>query len=143
MRVQVGPVPSGSVTIWVAYARTVLAQAIAHPGQRGATLPDEAIAGFEAFLDEWDDLAKGDTDFIWVAEVEAERVEFLAHAWFGLAAQLAGEAQGRGFPLSPPEGEEFYQSLVAALLDALAYEGRSMMEFSEQLRDEWPGLKPD
>jgi hypothetical protein len=31
---------------------------------------------------------------------------------------------------------------VKSFLDALAQEGRSRLEFSEQLRDEWPGLKP-
>lgn len=143
MRVQVGPVAAGSVTIWVAYARTVLAQALAHPHDRGAALPEEVIAGFEAFLDEWEDLASADTEFVWIADVEAERVEFLAHAWAGIVSDLAEQAEVRGFPLAPPEGDEFYQALVAALLDALAYEGRSMMEFSEQLRDGWPGLKAD
>ena len=31
MRVQVGPLPSGGVGIWIAYARTVVAQMITHP----------------------------------------------------------------------------------------------------------------
>jgi len=140
MRVQVGPVPSGSVTIWVAYARTVLAQSLAHPGVH-APLAIEAIDAFEDFLDAWDEAAQVGTEFTWTADVDPERVEYLAHVWFRLAAQLAAEAESRGFPLSPPEGEPFYQSLVAAVLDALAYEGRSMLEFSEQLREQWPGLK--
>ena len=78
-----------------------------------------------------------------MAAVDPERVEYLAHVWFQLAERLASEAEARGFPLSPPEGEEFYQALVSAILDALAYEGRSLLEFSEQLRGEWPGLKGD
>jgi len=142
MHVQVGPLPSGSVTIWVAYARTVLAQSLAHPGAH-APLAVEAIDAFEEFLDEWDEEASMGTEFLWSAEVDPERVEYLAHVWFRLAAQLAAEAEIRGFPLSPPEGDEFYQALVATVLDALAYEGRSTLEFSEQLREQWPGLKPD
>jgi hypothetical protein len=142
MRVQVGPVPSGSVLIWVAYARTVLAQSLAHPGAH-PPMPSEAIDAFESFLDEWDDVAGQGTEFVWIADVDPERVEYLAHVWFQVAARLASEAEVRGFPLSPPEGEEFYQALVSAILDALAYEGRSLFEFSEQLREQWPGLKGD
>lgn len=142
MRVQVGPLASGSVTIWVAYARTVLAQALAHPGSH-APLAAEAIDAFEDFLDLWDDAARDTTEFVWSTEVDPERVEYLAHVWFRLAAELADEAEARGFPLSPPEGDEFYQALVSAVLDALAHEGRSTFEFAEQLREEWPGLKAD
>ena len=143
MRVQVGPVASGSVTMWVAYARTVLAQAISRRDANLGTIPAEAINGFEHYLDTWADLAERDPEFVWVADVDAEQIEFLAHTWFGLARALANQAEKRGFPVSPPEGEEFYQGLVHALLDGLAHEGRSLAEFSEQLRDEWPGLKED
>ncbi len=142
MRVHVGPVPSGSVIIWIAYARTVLAQSLAHPGTH-APLPTEAVDAFEGFLDRWEDTASVGTEFVWTADVDPERVEYLAHVWFQLAARLASEAEARGFPLAPPEGEEFYQALVRALLDALAQEGRSLLEFSEQLREDWPGLKDD
>src|SRR4051794_17526809 len=142
MLVEVGPVPSGSVTIWVAYARTVLAQALAHLGS-DAPLAEGAIEAFESFLDVWEDVAAQREVFHWSADVDAERVEYLTHVWFRLAARLAGEAEQRGYPLAPPEGEPFYQALVAAILDALAYEGRSLAEFSEQLREDWPGLKGD
>ena len=143
MRVQIGPVSSGGASMWVAYARTVLAQAIAHPGQRAAGIPPAALQNFEAFLDEWDTIASRDMEFCWSTEIEAERVEYLAHTWFGIAAELSNEAEKRGFPMSPPEGEEFYQALVTAILTALEHEGRSTTEFAEQLRDEWPGLKTD
>jgi len=143
MRVQVGPVASGSVTLWVAYARTVLAHALARSDPAIAPVPHEAIEGFETFLTAWDEIAQDSTEFLWTADLDPEQIEFLAHAWFGLATALADEAEKRGFPLSPPEGDEFYQALVRALLDGLAQEGRSLLEFSEQLRDAWPGLKED
>jgi hypothetical protein len=143
MRVQIGPVPSGSVTMWVAYARTVLAEAITRPRKHAVRISPEAIEGFESFLDQWDDHARTDEEFLWVAEVNPEQVEYLAHAWFTIAAALAEEADARGFPLAPSEGEAFYQALVTAVLDALAHEGRSLLEFSEQLRTDWPGLKSD
>jgi hypothetical protein len=143
MRVQIGPVPAGSVTMWVAYARTVLAEAMTRPGKHAVHLSPEAIEGFESFLDQWDEHARAGGDFVWIDDVNAEQVEYLAHAWFTLAGALAEEADARGFPLAPSEGEAFYQSLVSAVLDALAREGRSLLEFSEQLRTDWPGLKGD
>ncbi len=143
MRVQVGPLPSGGVGIWIAYARTVVAQIITHPDHTDVTLDPDVIEAFDRYLDEWEDLAREQSVFLWTTEVEPERVEFLGRAFFAIAESLARAAERRGYPISPPEGEEFYQALVKAFLDALAHEGRSRLEFSEQLRDDWPGLKPD
>ena len=143
MRVQVGPLPSGGVGIWIAYARTVVAQIITHPDHGDVALDADVIEAFDRYLDEWEDLAREQSVFLWSTEVEPERVEFLGRAFFSIADSLARAAERRGYPISPPEGEEFYQALVKAFLDALAHEGRSRLEFSEQLRDEWPGLKPD
>ncbi len=141
MRVQIGPVDSGSVTMWVAYARTVLGHALARPADPRIPVAPEAIEGFERFLDQWQARAEQDTTFVWIADVDADEVEFLTHAWFGIAGALANEADQRGFPRAPSEGEQFYQSLVNGVLDALNAEDRSRQEFSEQLRDQWPGLK--
>ena len=143
MRVQVGPIPSGGVGIWIAYARTVVAQLMTHPEHDDVVLDDDVIEAFDRYLAQWEDLAAEQTTFLWTTDVEPERVEFLGQAFFSIAESLARAAERRGYPISPPEGEEFYQALVKGFLDALAHEGRSRLEFSEQLRDEWPGLKPD
>ena len=142
MRVQIGPLPSGGVGMWIAYARTVIAQVLAHPEQLGTTLSPDVVEMFEVYLDQWDAVAGEGPEFLWVTDVEPERVEFLGKAFFSIAEGLARAAEVRGYPISPPEGEPFYQALVKGFLDALAHEGRSRLEFSEQLRDEWPGLKP-
>lgn len=141
MEIRVGPVSAGSVRLWVAYARTVLGQVLTGTGTRPATLSPDVVEAFETFLDTWDDLAASGEEFVWEADVDTERVEHLAHVWFTVAAGLADQAERRGFPMAPTEGEEFYQALVAALLDGLAHEGRSLQEFAEQLKDAWPGLK--
>ena len=143
MRVQVGPLPSGGVGIWIAYARTVMAQLMTHPEHGDVVLDGDVVEAFDRYLAEWEDLAATQPTFVWSTEVEPERVEFLGQAFLAIAASLARAAERRGYPISPPEGEEFYQALVKGFLDALAHEGRSRLEFSEQLRDEWPGLKPD
>jgi hypothetical protein len=143
MRVQVGPLASGGVGLWIAYARTVVAQMITHPELGDVALEPDVVEAFDRYLGEWEAVAAEHSTFLWVTEVEPERVEFLGRAFFSIAANLARAAERRGYPISPPEGDEFYQALVKAFLDALAHEGRSRLEFSEQLRDEWPGLKPD
>jgi hypothetical protein len=143
MHVQVGPIPPGGVNIWVAYARTVIGQALVHPDQLNERLDPDVIEAFDGYLAEWEQLAAAGPEFLWVADVEPERVEFLGRAFLAIAESLARAAERRGYPISPVEGEEFYQALVRGFLDALAHEGRARLEFSEQIRDQWPGLKPD
>ena len=143
MHVQVGPIPSGGVNIWIAYARTVIGQALVHPDQLYERLDPDVIEAFDEYLAEWEQRASASAEFLWVTDVEPERVEFLGRAFLAIAESLARAAEQRGYPISPVEGEEFYQALVKGFLDALAHEGRSRLEFSEQVRDQWPGLKPD
>jgi hypothetical protein len=140
MQVRVGPVSAGSVTAWVGYGRTVLSRA--RDGTDGSPTLEPAVRDlFEGFLDEWATLARHGGDVVWVADVVPEQVEFLTHAFYRLAAHLADQAERRGYPAAPPEGDEFYQALVAAIIDALGQQDRATGEFSEQLRQAWPGLK--
>lgn len=128
--------------MWVAYARTVLAQHLA--GRRDGDLDPTVVAGFEAYLDEWDHTAAaGDGEFLWSVDVDADQARYLAHAFFNVASGLATEAEARGFPISPSEGDEFYRALVTSLLDTMTTEGGPVAAFAEDLRDRWPGLKDD
>ena len=52
-------------------------------------------------------------------------------------------AEQRGYPISPPEGEEFYRAVIIAFLDALDREGGTYAAMAAELRTEWPGLKPE
>lgn len=139
MRVHLGPVSSSSVRMWVAYARTVLAQALSQAD--APPIGDEVVRNFEWYLDAWDDAAARQDEVVWVGEIAAEQLEFLAHAFYRLTAVLAEEADQRGYPISPPEGEEFYQALVRAIIEALEHEDDARAAFSEQLRADWPGYK--
>lgn len=123
MRVEVGPVPSESVVMWLAYARTVLAQCITHPGVYGTTLLPDQIAAFEAYLDEWDLIASRDMTFRWVTDVDPDKVKQLADVWFELTEGMGVAAAKRGFELQPPEGKAFNEALAVAVLTALADEG--------------------
>lgn len=148
MQVQVGPVSPESVMAWVSYARTVLATVSTSDPTTAAptTVSPDVAEGFERYLAAWEAQASRAGDFVWTADVDPEEVEFLAHTWFTLAARLTARGADGGpsrprLPERPAASEEFYQSLVAAMLDALAQEGRSLREFAEQLRDDWPGLQ--
>ena len=147
MHVQVGPVSSASVIAWVGYARAVLDHVGRGDPTTGPTVSADAVASFERYLATWAEVAARDEPFVWTADVDPEEVEFLAYTWFTLAGQLQADspsnaAARRGLPTRPEASEEFFQSLVTAMLDALADEGRSLREFAEQLRDDWPGLLP-
>jgi hypothetical protein len=134
-------VAAGSATLWVAYARTVLAQSVARPGEH--QVPAELVEGFETYLDRWESLAGASDELVWEEDLDAEQVRYLAHSFHRIASGLADEAERRGYPISPPEGDEFYRALVAGFLDALDAESDTMREFAEELRATWPGLKDD
>jgi hypothetical protein len=140
MLVQLGPVASSSVTMWVAYARTVLGQTMAHP-DRSPALDEGLLEQFELLLDEWDASARASSELVWTADLDAPSVERFARSFFDLVSGLAADAEDRGYPISPPEGDEFYWALVDAMLGALTEAGGRHAEVAEQLRGQWPGRK--
>lgn len=124
MRVQVGPVPSESVLMWLAYARTVIAQIITRPGSYGGvTLSAEDLAGFEAYLDEWELVANRDTTFVWSTDADADKVNALAATWYQLSEGMRIEAERRGYELLPADSRPFNDALILAVLTALSDEG--------------------
>lgn len=129
--------------MWVTYARGVLSHALSSgPTQGGSSAEPspEVIAEFRSYLDEWYEHARADDTFIWSEDVDPEQLEFLAHTFLRIVRRLAAQADDPGFSLPPPESDAFYQSLVTGIIDALGQQGNTGGEFSEQLRDRWPGL---
>jgi hypothetical protein len=143
VRVQIGPVPAASVSAWVAYARKALAQVVDEPGGEGVWLPDDTVTTFEQFLDSWEAASRAEDPVRWSAEIAPDEAEYLSHAFFRIATNLAAQAEDRGYALAPPEGQEFYRELVRAFLDALDTEGHGSQEFAEHLRSFWPGLEQE
>jgi hypothetical protein len=137
VHVELGPLPSESATLWLAYAREVLGARRAHDAE---TLPDEVRDGFERYLTEWEKAASEDASFRWSTEVDPELVEYLVHAFYRVAVRLSEEAERRGGKLAPPGGDVFYTALVRALLGAIAKENPAAAEFAEHLRAFWPGV---
>ena len=117
--------PSDSVLMWLAYARTILAQCLTEPGRYGVRLRAHEVAAFEAYLDEWDLIANRDMSFHWVTDADPDKVKALADVWYQLTEGMGAEAAKRGYELQPPEGKPFNDALIVAVLEALAAEGRS------------------
>ena len=143
MRVRVGPLPSAGAGLWIAYARTVVGRAIVRPGELGVHLPPDAVESIDGFLDEWDAAAAEGPDFVWERDLEPDELVALGGAWLDIAGALARDAERRGYPMSPPEGDEFYRALVLGFLDALDRAGGEYAALAEQLRHDWPGLKAE
>lgn len=120
MRVEVGPVPSESAVMWLAFARTILAQVVVDPRAYGVDIGPDELAAFEAYLDEWEIIANQDVTFHWVADVDADKVRRLAETWVKLAEGMGRAAEARGYELQPQEGKEFTDALALAVMTALA-----------------------
>lgn len=123
MRVAIGPVPSESVLMWLAYARTVIAQVITRPGAYGVRLSADDLAAFEAYLDEWELAANRDTTFRWSTDADADKVRGLADTWMQLSEGMRQAVIERGYELLPTDSKPFNEALILAVLTALQDEG--------------------
>ena len=143
MLVEIGPVTATSVTSWVGYARKALDEVLGEPGSDGVWIPDDTVATFTSYLDIWEAEATRGDSFHWTSDIPADEAEYLSHAFFRIASNLAARADERGYTMAPPESQEFYRALVTSFLAALDEEGSGSAEFSEHLRSFWPGLEKD
>jgi hypothetical protein len=143
VRLRVGPLPSAGVSLWIAYARTVITRSLVRPAELGVSLSPEVVELVETYLDDWERAASAGAVFEWGAEVPTDQITSLGGTWFLIASHLAEVAEQRGYPISPPEGDEFYRALIMAFLDGLDAEGGHYAAMADELRAEWPGLKVD
>ena len=127
---------SFSVLSWVAHAHGTL-------DRNEGEMPEDVVQGFRSMLDEWSSVAERGPKFRWATDLPVDVVEYLVHAFFRIAQQLADEAELRGSALAPADSDEFYWALVRSLLAALSDGGGSAGEFAEHLKSFWPGLTPD
>lgn len=141
MHVEIGPVSATSATAWIGYARAVLTgYGFPTPTTVDQQVGSDVAESFRHYLDEWDAIAAHGGEFKWVADVDLEVVEYLVHAFYRVAAQLADAAERRGSRLMPDEAGPFYASLVTGLLAGLRTAGEPAADFAEELESFWPGL---
>jgi hypothetical protein len=140
VHVAIGPIPAASALAWVGFARMVLTGSGQRDQRVKVDLGDDVAAAFHQYLDEWEDLAAAGGEFKWSIEIDAEHVEYLVHAFYRVAEQMAAAAERRGHTIMPDDAAMFYASLVTGLLDGLEEEGQSASVFAAELRRFWPGL---
>lgn len=115
--------PSDSALMWLAFARTILAQVITRPDLYGTDITPDELAAFEAYLDEWELVANRDTTFHWTTDADPHKVRRLADTWLRLADGMGRAAEERGYELQPPEGKPFTEALALGVMRALTDEG--------------------
>jgi hypothetical protein len=119
VRIELGPLPSSSALLWIAYARTALAEMLASRQPDLARIDPAALEMLEAVLDDWDLSATQTTDLLWQVDLPEKALHRLADAWSLLVQQLAEQEKRRGYEIAPPEGEGFVRAASAALLSAV------------------------
>jgi hypothetical protein len=139
---EVGPVSSHAVLVWIDYAEGVLANVADEQAGDAALaadhVPADVFGQFGSYLRDWRPLAESRADFVWSADVEPEVAEYLVHAFFKLSwRQVRAAGGGTGMP---QEAVVFNAHLVDRMLSSLSGEGHAEAEFAEHLRSFWPGL---
>lgn len=135
VRVQVGPLPATSARAFLPYARSVLDAIASGRVDAGVTLDPDIGAAFDVYLARWERAAEHDP-FVWEEEIDRDLVGRLATAWLELMASVSGRVAEIGLPEGPPEGEAFYNGLVAAITTALAGDD----SLGQKLQEAWPAL---
>jgi hypothetical protein len=138
VRIELGPLPSDGALIWLAYARTVLAEIISARNGDVPSLDPVVIEALEAVLDDWDDAASHSREFRWQVDLPENAVLKLVEAWLDISEYLRVEAEQRGFDRAPRDGEGFYNAAIAAVVDAFDQRGRDP-EFAGKLVRMWSG----
>lgn len=112
----VGPASAASARTWAAASRRTLATIKVRPD---LGVPDDVVAAFEGYLDLWEPAMADAEVFTWTGQVDPEQLRHLAAHWARLVNLARDDAETDIAP-ADPEGQEFYDALVAGFVDALA-----------------------
>lgn len=141
VRVEIGPVSTGSAEAWFDYAYAVIRDLRRIGADR---TPPEVLDTFENLVGTWRSELLRDPvtpesprSFHWVTERSEDEVGYLINALYetGLAVEAAHQAGS--VHLRPPEADEFHYALVNQVLAALESEGGPQSHLVEILRDHW------
>lgn len=117
LEMRVGPVPGDAARIWIANTKSIIAAVAAHP--EVVEVSPEALDLFRSLLDEWQVLADGAGDFVWVARAHPEDASRLIEEWATIDAMTDEQLAVLGVTWSPPEGQPFFEALTSGVLSAL------------------------
>jgi hypothetical protein len=134
VRIDLGPVSSGSAQAWVAYATDMLELLRALPEEQ---LPSHALDAFASLLNEWRQIADRSEPFRWSSEEPPERVQYLLNALYVAGTIVEQEAAEGRARLRPASADEFHVVLVREALGALEHESDADAQFVDQMRNVW------
>jgi hypothetical protein len=109
--------------------------------------PGRALSGdvqqeFRRYLGEWAVAAELGGALRWSYDTSCDEVEYLIHAFYRLVTEVQSHLVTRELPRFPAQAEEFYRSLVRALLEAVAAESATCATWADDLGAFWPGIDP-
>lgn len=141
VRVELGPVPGALARGWLAHAKAILAtlRAAARDDLPFA-LPDDALDGLEAIVDEWLAAADGDT-FRWRGSRSVGETLRLVRYWYNGDSLPADVRAGLGITWSDASIRPFFDHLSDRVLTALAGHPETA-SFGEALAELWTPLPP-
>lgn len=137
MNLDVGPVAPASAVAWIEWAQEIVGELRSEPVPKVPPTADE-LDDVGKYLEQWMPRTGTVETFRWQAEVDPDKLEYLAHAFFKLDARLGSEVERGERSGTPEEGRSFYLVLVRALLHALEMESPARAAFVDQLRSSWP-----
>lgn len=135
MRVELGPVDSGSVRHFADYGQKVLDAPL------GRALPEDVREAFVWQLTTWLSDAPSSGDVRWSFDAPCDEIKYFLHAFHRVAVEVESGLTGAGLPPFPRQAVPFYRTLVNALLETVAGEA-SCATWAEDLARFWPGLGP-
>lgn len=137
VRVNIGPVPAGAARAWTRSARETLATVRSRPDLE---VPDDVVAAFESYVDQWSDIAEVIDPFLWAGDIDTGLLRVLGAHWARLVT-MARTDPGRGIRPADPEGEAFYNALAIAIVEGAAVDDRE--NFSERFEEVVPAFEAD
>lgn len=140
VEVRVGPVSSVAARTWIANSQQISAAVADHP----ETLEvDSAVLDLlRELLDEWESLARGSGDFMWVARADRDELTRVVEEWAVIDSMTDDQLDQLGVAWSPPEGQPFFQALTDGVLGALErHEGTRRL--AARLSEQWAPYRED
>ena len=138
VRVAIGPVASASVLAWARSARETLDVVRSHPD---LDVPADVVDAFEAYVAMWTAIAESSDPFEWSGELDADRLRHLAAHWARLVTLARADGDEVGVRPAPPEGEEFYNALAVAMVEATALDDPE--RFADHFEDVLPAFNAE
>lgn len=121
LTVSIGPVPIEAARVWLPNTRRILDAVRTNRHLVAVDVPDEDLATFARFIDQWSSVAAEDSaEFFWTGAASAATVRSLVESWARVDAMSDADLEALGIAWSPPEGEPFFLALTTAVLAALA-----------------------